>query len=912
MEVYQQAGSIPPVLARNRPFTERRIVEAFGRILAREGSHRITLNAVVQEAGVGKQLLYRYFGGLEGVARAWSRQVEDFPADSDSPTHQAEQLLRLPVAARLQRLLSGYLQWLRARPLNRRMLAAAPDDSGPVARALTGLRRTRLEVFARRLGGDGAESEAVELGTILLAALEHMVASRGTGAGHPVLDLERDADWNRLGDWLERVAGDVLSGADGGRQRPDAPPPYQLVFERNPMPLLVFDRETLAILAANDAAEALYGYSPAELLSLTIRDIRPPEDVADLVENVRAAKDRFRKDGRLWRHVKKSGEPIDVEITAHGLTFDGRDARLVLINDVTERLRAESALIGSEARYRTLFDHNPSMFFTLDEEGVVRDCNSFALTQLGYAKDELLGRRALDLYPVESRSLVQEHFNDCLKEPGIVRRWETWKWHAGSRRVWVRETARALVDGTGRREILCVSEDSTEAHDLSTRLSHQASHDSLTGLINRREFERRIERLLTSAWERDAVHALCYVDLDRFKLVNDTCGHTAGDELLRQLGELLLRRIRGRDTLARLGGDEFAVLMEHCPLEDAEAVAEGLREAVAEHRFAWEDKTFTLGASIGLVPITSSSQSIHAVMSAADNACYIAKDSGRNLIYVASEDDQATAKRRGEREWVSKMSQAFQEDRYVLYRQPIVATSEDVGAAVRSFEVLVRMIDDDGSEVPPGAFLPAAERYGISPRLDRWVVERTLRHLTEFREAYRDVRHCAVNLSGLTLSDHTFFPFVNQLLDELDVRPEMICFEITETAAVTNLADAVRFIRALKARGCRFALDDFGSGLSSFGYLKTLPVDFVKIDGMFVKDIADDPIDHAMVRSINEIAHVMGKQTIAEFVETAPVLEQLRILGVDGAQGHGIGPPVPFIDLQGRGAHGHRERQQNG
>ena len=886
------------MLAGDPNHTERLILDAFGRTLAREGPHRTTLSAVVDEAEVGRHLIYRHFGGLKGLALAWIRETQCFPAEADLLGASAEDFVCLPLQTRLKALLLGYLKWLRNRPVNQWMLTATLADRGVVVEVFGRLRRERLESMARLLGGDdsGSRSEAVVFGTILLAALEHLVISHGRAAGYPALTLDRKADWVCLDAWVERIIDRIFSRAPAEHEGSMAPAPYQLMFEHNPMPLMVYDRDNLAILEVNEATEALYGYTRAEFLARTIPDIHPPEDLPDLLANVREVCGRFRKDGRFWRHLKKSGQRIEVEITAHSVPFRGCNARLVLINDVSERLRAESALIESEARYRTLYEHNPSMFFTLDDRYVVRDCNSFALAQLGYRKENLIGRMVDDLYPVESRALVRANVKDCLEHPGIVRRWETWKWHGGSRRMWVRETARVLVDGRGRREVLCVSEDTTEAHNLSTRLSHQASHDSLTGLINRREFERRLERLLSSAWERGAVHALCYVDLDQFKLVNDTCGHPAGDELLKQLGELLLRRIRGRDTLARLGGDEFAVLMEHCPLEDAEAVAESLREAVGEYRFAWGDKAFNPAASIGLVPITASSQSIHAVMSAADTACYIAKDSGRNRTHVSREGDQVSAKRRSEMEWVSKMSRAFQEDRFVLCRQPIVRTGAGLDQPMRAFEVLVRLVDDDGTEVLPGAFLPAAERYGMSPRLDRWVVERTLRHLTEFRDQFQEVRHCAVNLSGLTLSDESFFPFVNHLLDELDVRPEILCFEITETAAVTNLAAAARFIRALKARGCCFALDDFGSGLSSFGYLKTLPVDFVKIDGMFVKDILDDPIDHAMVRSINEIAHVMGKQTIAEFVENQAVLDALGVLGVDGAQGYGIGPPVPFVE----------------
>ncbi len=370
----------------------------------------------------------------------------------------------------------------------------------------------------------------------------------------------------------------------------------------------------------------------------------------------------------------------------------------------------------------------------------------------------------------------------------------------------------------------------------------------------------------------------------------------AGDELLRQLGGLLQQKVRRRDTLARLGGDEFGVLMEHCSLEHALRVANTLREAVEEYRFVWEDKGFNIGVSIGLVPITEISESIAGVLSAADTACYAAKDEGRNRIHVYREDDAELAKRHGEMQWVARIDRALEEDRFQLNFQPIVSvkSGEQKGA---HYELLLRMQDEEGHIVHTSVFLPAAERYNLATKLDRWVVRKAFEWLTRHPEHLERLYLCEINLSGHSLGDGEFLELVIQQLGEAAIPPEKVCFEVTETAAIANLTSATHFIQTLKGVGCHFALDDFGSGLSSFAYLKTLPVDFLKIDGLFVKDIADDPTDLAMVKSINEIAQAMGKQTVAEFVENEAILEKLREIGVDYAQGHYIGGPRPIEEM---------------
>jgi len=433
----------------------------------------------------------------------------------------------------------------------------------------------------------------------------------------------------------------------------------------------------------------------------------------------------------------------------------------------------------------------------------------------------------------------------------------------------------------------------------TARLVYQASHDMLTGLINRREFEQRLERLLLSALQQGREHALCYMDLDQFKVINDTCGHAAGDELLRQLALLLKGNLRERDTLARLGGDEFALLLENCSTPDALAVADTFRAEVQRFRFKWGDRIFAVGMSVGMVAINRDSGTAAGLLSAADAACYVAKDRGRNQIHVYESRDIDLTRHRGEMQWVARIQRALEEDRLRLSWQEIRRTDGAV-EPMRHVELLLRMVDEDGSEILPMAFIPAAERYSIMPSLDSWVIVETLRVCQQYLASKRE-QHClfAVNLSGASLKDPTFR---RMLLEKLQENPDLgphLCFEITETAAIGNLAVVNDFIDAMREFGCRFALDDFGSGLSSFTYLKNLKVDYLKIDGAFVRDIVSNAIDCSMVEAIHRIGHQMGLKTVAEYVETDQTLALLRQIGVDYVQGNGVHCPEPLENLCG-------------
>jgi diguanylate cyclase (GGDEF)-like protein len=437
-----------------------------------------------------------------------------------------------------------------------------------------------------------------------------------------------------------------------------------------------------------------------------------------------------------------------------------------------------------------------------------------------------------------------------------------------------------------------VFHDVTHAQKMALEMTYQATHDALTGLINRREFERRLEHALQTGKQDKKEHSLLYLDLDQFKVVNDTCGHTAGDELLKQLTAVLQAKLRSGDTLARLGGDEFGVLLESCPTGPALRIADLLRQTVHEFRFTWDSKIFPLGASIGLVTFSDGEETLSDILRMADAVCFLAKDNGRNRVQVYTAEDKSLAKRRGEMGWVGRIQKALEEQRFVLYTQKILQLSDNSETG-EHYEVLLRMKDEDGILVPPMAFIPAAERYGLMPELDRWVIATSFAQYAGRHPDGSPLGTCSINLSGTSICDESLYEFLVEQFDLHKVPPAGICFEITETSAIANLIQANILIGKLKDLGCRLSLDDFGSGMSSFSYLKHLPVDYLKIDGGFIKDMINDPIDRAMVEAINNIGHVMKIETIAEFVENDSTLEALRGIGVDFAQGYGIERPRP-------------------
>lgn len=435
-----------------------------------------------------------------------------------------------------------------------------------------------------------------------------------------------------------------------------------------------------------------------------------------------------------------------------------------------------------------------------------------------------------------------------------------------------------------------VFHDVSEARSLQKELTFQASHDELTGLYNRREFDHKLKQALVHAKRDNQVHSLCYFDLDRFKVINDTCGHAAGDALLRELSVQIKSTLRKSDVFARLGGDEFSVLLLHCSIAQAAVVAENIRQLINSFRFMWEGKSFQLGVSFGLAKISSLENNAEEILAAADMACYVAKEDGRNRVHFCQENDELLLLRRDEMSMVSAIKEALVEDRFELFAQPIVSTGDK--SDCKHYEVLLRMKDENGSYVLPYRFIPSAERYQLMPSIDRWVVHHSIMYMLD-KKADTSFS-LAINLSGQSISEDEFLQFIIDEINEHDIDPSRLCFEVTETAAVKNLSHAVSFIEGLKKYNCRFSLDDFGTGVSSFEYLKRLPVDYLKIDGIFIKSMHESKIDQAMVKAIDEVAKVMGMQTIAEFVENEAIYKILNDIGVDFAQGYWVLKPAPI------------------
>jgi diguanylate cyclase (GGDEF)-like protein/PAS domain S-box-containing protein len=535
-----------------------------------------------------------------------------------------------------------------------------------------------------------------------------------------------------------------------------------------------------------------------------------------------------------------------------------------------------------------------------DRRGSINYLNPVAEHLTGWKAEAAVGRplsHVFRLVDEQTHQPVDDLVKRCLEERRVIEtRNHAQLVSADGKEVAVRSTAAPILgpDGDAVGAVLVLS-DVTELRSMEREMAFLASHDPLTGLLNRRAFEGHLKRAVRSARAEGRRHAMLYLDLDEFKVVNDTCGHLVGDEMLKQVTALLRSRLGTSDILARLGGDEFGVLLESCPPERARQVAEEMRGCLSEFRFSWRGQLFDAGVSIGLVPMTADSGDFVQVMSGADTACYIAKERGRNRVHEYEADDTAVSERYGEMQWVNRIRAAFEEKRFRLFHQMIHPLNESAEGETLC-EVFVRMLDRTGNVIAPAAFIAAAERYHIAIAIDRWVVETALGAVAEAqRQPGGNSILFAINLSGQSLTEASFLTFIGDEIDRLGVDPHRVAFEITETAAISKLDRAIDFITTLKRRGVRFILDDFGTGLSSFAYLRDLPVDFLKIDGEFVRGMTDDRIKRALVESINQIGHVMGIRTIAEWVENDETLGLIRALGIDYAQGFWLCRPQPMV-----------------
>jgi len=689
---------------------------------------------------------------------------------------------------------------------------------------------------------------------------------------------------------------------------------HRLIVDRSPDLIFLLDVEGRLVYHNQKVKECL-GFEPATLFGQSLLDLVAPADQGEALRLLRhLAEETSQPQVVELRLLCADSRPVGtgqvldplviVEITASAILENHETpprcaGSYMVARDITDRRRTEEALRRTNARLEHVVRASPAVIYSrAPGPGMpIGFISANVVDLLGYSADELLAdpEFLISLAHPDDRARfrqgldIEEGLRQGSCEYRLLHRQGGWRW--------IRDTVRPICDAEGRpMELVGSWLDHTEAQLLAAQLTHQASHDFLTGLPNRYAFEHRVHQALEIAQKQNVEHALLYLDLDQFKIINDTCGHLAGDTLLRQLSQLLQTRVRRQDVLARLGGDEFGVLMEYCPLPDAMRVANSLCKAVSEYRFAWGDKTFQVGVSIGVAPIHAGSDSLNSVLRAADSACYAAKDAGRNRAHLYAENDAELARRQGELQWVARINHALENNRFQLAFQPIVPTGLGQLEGQR-YELLLRMEDESGQLVMPGAFLPAAERYHLAVKLDRWVIGTALDWLIEHPGHLDRLALCSMNLSGHSLEDEALLGYLIQRLSGQQALAGKICFEITETAAIANLYQALHFIHALKDLGCRFALDDFGSGLSSLAYLKKLPVDFLKIDGVFMEDIAHDPVSLAMVSSINEIGHVMGMKTIAEFVENDQILAQLRGIGVNYAQGYGIGKPRPLTEL---------------
>jgi diguanylate cyclase (GGDEF)-like protein/PAS domain S-box-containing protein len=680
------------------------------------------------------------------------------------------------------------------------------------------------------------------------------------------------------------------------------------------------ERLQLAMLGSNDGlwdwdiqADNIY-YSPRlkELLGYTLEDDEPtplqflnciyPSDL----DAVRAKLTAHLHDNSPcdieFRVVTKAGELRWVRSCAQSTSnAAGKPVRMAgSFTDITARKRAEEQLYAAKERAQVTLESIGEAVITLSTDGLVEYLNPTAeiLTRWTLASarglplekilnvvGEASGNRVPDLiHQILDNSMPVENASNLL----LV-------CDDGSE-VAVNLSAEPIRNLSGETiGTVLVLHDVSKDREYAAQLSYQASHDELTGLINRREFERRLTVAMITSRDQQRQHAVLYLDLDQFKVVNDTCGHAAGDELIRQISVLLKQRLRDTDTIARLGGDEFGVLLENCPVEHSLRIAEGLRQTVADFQFVWSNKPFSIGVSIGLINLAGEMHTLGQIMSAVDAACYLAKEKGRNRVHEYRLDDSELSIRHGEMEWITRINEALTHERFCLFSQEIVALGQKSSHGVH-FEILLRMLDKDDNLVLPMVFIPAAERYNLMPAIDRWVVATVYATLAKMRKQGQglDIQTCAINLSGTSIGDSNFLHFVQEQHVKFGIPPEIICFEITETSAIANFAKAAHFIQELRGVGYRFALDDFGAGMSSFAYLKNLPVDFIKIDGGFVKDMLNSPTDYAMVEAINKIGHLMGKQTIAEFAVNERIIGTLTEIGVDFAQGYGIGRPHAF------------------
>ncbi|HUD97614.1 MAG TPA: EAL domain-containing protein [Woeseiaceae bacterium] len=652
------------------------------------------------------------------------------------------------------------------------------------------------------------------------------------------------------------------------------------------------------ILLANDSAAALLGLSPDQLEGRDVVDLVKPAYRALFRKTIAKRLAGKSVPQRLEIQLINGKEQgLWVEAQSASIEYRGSSAILTIARDVSYRKSLEVSLSRSKQQAQYTLESIAEGVITTDNEGRIDYMNRAAEALTGAKREEGVRHRIGELF-----SLIDEADRRPLGDPVerclSMRR----RVNMGRRALLVSrggehehsvEITASPIRGPGNSisGIVVVFHDVSEIRGLTRQMSYQATHDALTGLINRREFERRLQEALDSAQADDAVHILCYMDLDRFKAVNDSCGHLAGDNMLREVATLIREQVRDSDFVGRLGGDEFGTVLIGCPLDKARQIAVDICNAISDYRFVWQDKIFSIGISIGLVEIGHASGTMQDLMNAADSACYVAKQRGRGQVHVYSSRDEAIARERGDIQWLRRLQTALQENRFELAVQPIIAmgSGDETGPSI---EVLIRLPDQHGRIDNSAEFLRPAERYQLMPQIDRWVLNAALTAIGTGEIKLPGKRSCAVNVSGQTLGDEGFLAFVVEALDHSGVTPSSICFEVTEAAISTNVQYAQRFIEVLHGIGCEFALDDFGNGLGAFSSLKHLPVDYLKIDGNYTRNLHAEPVNQEMVAAIIKLARALQFRVIAEQVERQEDFDWLREAGIDFVQGNFIEAPV--------------------
>jgi diguanylate cyclase (GGDEF)-like protein/PAS domain S-box-containing protein len=652
------------------------------------------------------------------------------------------------------------------------------------------------------------------------------------------------------------------------------------------------------ILFANSRFLALLNLTAQEVVGKPLTDFVAPEYVELVANNLR--RQLLREPAAARYEVELVGAQAQVTRVELSSTVIDSGGEAALLLTALEMVPESGPTVPSRPRAMVTLDAMGESVVTVDAEGRIDYVNHAAEALLGLRFDQVMGRSFADV-----ATLVDETDRRSLGDPVRKALATGGRVTMGRRAVLVPSSGGAersveisvtplLFDGKNILGLVLVLHDTSELRGLTRQMSYQASHDALTGLVNRREFERRLQEAMDSAQTGNVGHAICYLDLDRFKVVNDTCGHTAGDNMLREVASLIKEAVRDSDTVGRIGGDEFALLLVGCPLEKARQIADDVVRSVNDYRFVWKDKIFNVGVSIGIVEIGSGGGAIEDIMSAADSACYVAKKQGGLHVHVYSAREEASARHSGEIHWLQKLQGALRDNRFELYYQPIMHAR---AGALRgpALEVFVRLCGENGlPSVPPAEFIRAAERYRLMPHIDRWVVQTVLSALGRGGMRLPPGRSVAINIAGQTLGDAEFLEFVVDCFDHTGANPGDICFEVTESSVVASLDHAQRFIAVLHGMGCEFALDDFGSGLSSFSTLRTLPMNYLKIDGSFINNLAGDTVNQAMVAAMIELSRSLNFRVVAEQVEDQVSLDAVIAMGIDFVQGFVVGRPQPL------------------